>query len=201
MPNLQFNVSRFTPLFEYLKKQKEIEKSRRLFEISITFLLISFFLFFAIRPTVLTISALVGEIKSKEILSTKMTAKINQVITAQDNFSAIQEKYFLVEDALPSTQNYADAMIQIDTLSSQNDIILDKLSFVQSDKQYFSTQISTSSTFASGLKLLESLFNNRRLLNISQVSFVQNKDTQPFQKINLNLPIDIYYSQIQNEKK
>lgn len=130
-----------------------------------------------------------------------MTAKINQVITAQDNFSAIQEKYFLVEDALPSTQNYADAMIQIDTLSSQNDIILDKLSFVQSDKQYFSTQISTSSTFASGLKLLESLFNNRRLLNISQVSFVQNKDTQPFQKINLNLPIDIYYSQIQNEKK
>lgn len=194
MPNQQFNISRLSPLFEYIKKQREIEKNRRLFEIAFTFILISFFLFFAVRPTILTISALVGDIKSKQILSTKMSAKIDQVITAQDNFSAIQEKYYLVEDALPSAPNYAEAVNQIDGLTSQNSIFLDKIAFTQSEKQFFSTKISTSSTFTSSLNLVSSLLNNRRLIDISEVTFTQNKDTQSLQKISIDIPLTIYFS-------
>ena len=62
--NLQLN-SRLTPLFDYIKKRQENRKLRKTFELAATFILISFFLFFAIKPTALTISALIGDIKSK----------------------------------------------------------------------------------------------------------------------------------------
>ncbi len=201
MINLQPSISKLSPLFEFIKKQREIEKSRHLFELIVTFSLITFFLFFAIRPTLFTISTLVGDIKFKEILSTKLTTKIDQIIMAQDNFATIQEKYYLVDDALPSTQNFLQAKNQVDQVSSQNNLILDKISFAQSDKNYFSTQISTSASFTSSLGLITTLLNSRRVIDIPSLTFSQDKDSQSNNQINLILPIDIFFWQNQNEKK
>lgn len=201
MENQQFNISRLNPLFEFLRKQRQIEKNRHIFEIGITFFLISFFLFFAIKPTALTISALVADIKSKEILSNKMTTKIDQIISAQNNFSLIQEKYFLVEDAFPLSPDYVNAVTQIDSISNQSQLLLDKINFVQSDKQFFSTQISTNSSFNSSLTFLDSLQKNRRLFGINEIMFLQDKNTQSQGVIRFSLPIDIYYWNTTNEKK
>lgn len=201
MTNPQFNTSRLSPIIEYIKKQKDIEKNSHMIEIGVTFFIISFFLFFAIKPTVLTISSLVGDISSKNILTQKMKTKIDQVITAQDNFSQIQEKYFLVEEALPSSQNYVETINQILSISSPNNIFFDKIVFAQSDKNYFSTQISTSSSFSSGINFLASIFQSRRLINTSQISFTQTQETQESGKIMFSFPLDIYYWQNQNEKK
>jgi hypothetical protein len=201
MANQQYNISDLNPLFEFLRKQQQIEKNRRLFEVGITFFLISFFLFFAIKPTILTISALVADINSKKILSTKMIAKIDQIISAQDNFSLIQEKYFLVEDALPMSPNYVSTVTQFDSISAQSGLLFDKINFAQSDKQFFSTQISTNSSFNSSLNFLDSLFKNRRLYDVNEVMFIQDKNTQSQGVIRLSLPIDIYYWNTTNEKK
>jgi len=170
VPNLQSNISKLTPLFDFLKKQREIEKNRKVFELSITFAIISIFLFFAIRPTFLTISTLVGDIKSKELLTSKMKIKIDQIITAQDNFSQVQEKY-----------------------SVKNNVNYDKLTFTQSDKDYYSTKISTRTSFSSGVNLLSSLFNLRRIINIPQIVLSKDKDTMIQSQINFSVPIDIYY--------
>lgn len=200
MPSLQSSISQFSPLFEYLNKQKEVEKNRHIFELSVTFALISFFLFFAIRPTILTISNLVGDIKAKELLSSKMKIKINQVITAQDNFAEVQEKYFLVEEALPVSPNFTGAYNQIDSNSYKSSINLDKLSFVESPDGYFSTQISTSSSFASSLGLIDSLLSSRRLIDIPQVTFSQDKQDAQGQ-ISFILPINIFFGDTKHEKK
>lgn len=201
MSTIQFNVSRITPLFEYIKKQREIEKNRQIFELFTTFVLISFFLVVAIQPTIFTISNLVGDIKSKELLTTNIKNKIDQIINAQDKFASIQEKYYLIEDALPSSQNFADAFSQIDSLSSRNNIVLEKVNFIQSDKNYFSTQISTSSSFSSSLDLVSSLLQNRRIFDISQISLFQDKNSQSMNRINFSLPIDIFFWNNENEKK
>jgi hypothetical protein len=191
--NLQSNISKLTPLFDFLKKQREIEKNRKIFELSITFAIISIFLFFAIRPTFLTISTLLGDIKSKELLTVKMRTKIDQIITAQDNFSQVQEKYYLVQEALPETQNFVSAFNQIDSNSVKSDINFDKLTFSQSEKDYFSTKISTRASYSSSIALLTSLFNIRRIINIPQVVFSKDKDSQLQNQINFSIPIDIFY--------
>jgi len=184
--------SKVNPLLSYLSKQRENNKFIKSVEISATFLLISFFTFFAIKPTLLTISKLVGDIKAKEILVKELKAKINNVIISQDLFSQVQEKYALVEASLPSSPRFYQATSQIVGLTEKNQVYLDKINYSISDSNFYSTSISTSSSFLSATSLLSGLLQNRRLFQIDQISFSLEKDTGS-KTININLPLKIYY--------
>ncbi|HNY04155.1 MAG TPA: hypothetical protein PKI92_00135 [Candidatus Woesebacteria bacterium] len=184
--------SKINPLLSYLSKQRENNKFIKSVEISATFLLISFFTFFAIKPTLLTISKLVGDIKAKEILVKELKAKINNVIISQDLFSQVQEKYALVEASLPSSPRFYQATSQIVGLTEKNQVYLDKINYSISDSNFYSTSISTSSSFLSATSLLSGLLQNKRLFQIDQISFSLEKDTGS-KTININLPLKIYY--------
>jgi hypothetical protein len=184
--------SKTSPLFSYLSKQRENKKFIRSIEISGTFILISFFTFFAIKPTLLTISKLVGDIKAKEILVKELKTKINDVIVSQDLFSQVQEKYSLVESSLPSSPRFYQATSQIVGLTEKNQIFLNKINYSITDSNYYSTSISTSSSFLSASSLLSELLKNRRIFQIDQISFSLEKDTTS-KMINISLPLKIYY--------
>jgi len=184
--------SKINPLLSYLSKQRENNKFIKSVEISATFLLISFFTFFAIKPTLLTISKLVGDIKAKEILVKELKAKINNVIISQDLFSQVQEKYALVEASLPSSPRFYQATSQIVGLTEKNQVYLDKINYSISDSNFYSTSISTSSSFLSATSILSGLLQNKRLFQIDQISFSLEKDTGS-KTININLPLKIYY--------
>ncbi len=191
-PNNINTYSKVNPLLSYLSKQRENSKFIKSVEISATFVLISFFTFFAIKPTLLTISKLVGDIKAKEILVKELKAKINNVIVSQDLFSQVQEKYALVESSLPSSPRFYQAASQIVGLTEKNQIFLNKINYSITDSNYYSTSVSTSSSFLSATSLLSELLQNRRLFQIDQVSFSLNEDYQG-KSININLPLKIYY--------
>jgi predicted PurR-regulated permease PerM len=192
VPNNLNIYSRLNPLLSYLSKQRENNKFIKSVEISATFLLISFFTFFAIKPTLLTISQLVGDIKAKEILVKEFKTKINNVIISQDLFSQVQEKFALVESSLPTSPRFHQAASQIVGLTEKNQVYLDKINYSLSDSNYYSTSISTSSSFLSATSLLSGLLQNRRLFQIDQISFSLEKDTGN-KTININLPLKIYY--------
>jgi len=193
--------SKLTPLFDYIKKSQESRKIRETVELAATFILISFFLFFAIRPTVLTISALVGEIKSKELLSREMKKKISSVILAQDLFSQVQERYSVVESCLPALPHFSQATSQIQGLLDERSIEFSKLDFQIKEGQYFSTSIATASSFISGIDLVASLLQNRRLLEIPNLGFSVDKESASSRQVSLNLPLNIYYWKDQSREK
>ena len=89
----------------------------------------------------------------------------------------------------------------VDSATSQNNITLDKINFTQSKKNYFSTQISTSSSFMSTINLIDNLSHARRLLDISQITFSQDKENQSQGKISFVLPINIFFENNSDEKK
>jgi len=191
--NPSINIfSKINPLISYLSKQRENNKFVKSIEISATFILISFFTFFAIKPTLLTISRLVGDIKAKEILVKQLKAKINDVIISQDLFSQVQEKYALIESSLPTSPRFYQSATQIVGLTEKNQIYLNKISYSPADSNYYSTNISTSSSYLSASSLLSELLQNRRLFQIDQVSFSLEKDNAN-KMININLPLKIYY--------
>jgi len=199
--NLQLS-SRLTPLFDYIKKRQENRKLRKTLELAATFILISFFLFFAIKPTALTIATLIGDIKSKELLSREMRNKITKVILAQDLFSQVQERYSLVDSCLPALPRFSQATAQLDGLLTQNQLETNKLDFLISDAKYFSTTVSTTSSFTSGINLIASFLQNRRLLEIPRVSFSTDRESLPNRQVTFNLPINVYYwKNLINEKK
>lgn len=189
--NTPKTISKISPILEYVAKQKENQKFLKSLELGGTLFLVSFFIFFAIKPTLLTISALIGDIRSKELLSTELKSKINDVIVAQDLFSQVQEKYSLIESSLPSSPKFSQFVCQINGASSEQQINLETLSF-SVDNRMFTTNISTASSFSTALGLVAQLSNNRRLMELNSLSFTIGKNAENRQ-INFNIPISVHY--------
>lgn len=184
----------FQPLFQYLERQKENEKFIKSLEDLATILLVVFFLIFAIRPTVFTISALVGEIKSKEILQKQMRQKINNVIEAQDIFSQVQEKYAVVNSALPDSPSYTKIASQLQSLAVDAGFILDPVNFDLATRSEgvltsFNIKISSNLPFASIIPFLDQLVRLRRLISLDAVSL----SAATADNVGLNLSTKIYY--------
>ena len=101
-----------------------------------------------------------GDIQSKELLTKQLRTKISDVIIAQDLFSQVQEKYSLVESSLPNNPGFYQATSQILGSSQNHQIFLNKIDYLVQDPNYFSTNISTSSSFLSGVCVgLTSIFS------------------------------------------
>jgi Tfp pilus assembly protein PilO len=178
--NLSLNnqVSQLKPLFAYLKKQQENQRFMRSVEITATFILISFFMFFAIRPTVLTISSLLGDIQSKQLLKTQLKTKINNVVAAQETFSQVQEKYQIIDDSLPDRPQFFEAANQIQKTGNNSGLSINSLDYnfppnekqsLDSNVKLYTISLNIDGQFSSAVKLVSDLLKNRRLINISSI--------------------------------
>lgn len=216
---IQTNLfSKGRPLVEYLKKQRENKKFVKTIETSGTFVLITFFLFFAIRPTALTISALIGEIKAKEKLVAEMRKKIGNLVLAQDAFSQVQERYKVINSALPDGPDYRQSMVQIISAAKESGVSIDKLNYDLMDATKdsatpsllgsFSVAVTRKTSFASSLDLVDKILHNRRLISLKsiRINSVRNEknpseDTSSGNQINVGFINEIYFWRTQNEKK
>lgn len=177
--NLSPQVSRAKPLFDYLKKQQENRKFVKSIEIGATFVLITFFLIFALRPTIVTISALKGDIESKKILKEELRVKINKVIAAQELFSQVQERYTVVNSSLPDKPNYYDSAMIVQQIAKKYNIPAESLAFtldtddVKEDPgiKSFSIGVGVNGPFTNALSFAADVLKNRRTDYISTISF------------------------------
>lgn len=184
---LNSHVSRIKPLFDYLKKQRDNRRFVERLEIAATFVLVSFFLFFAIRPTVLTISTLLGDIESKKILRQELRSKINDVIQAQESFSEVQERYQVINNSLPDKPNYYQAAYQLQKTGESLGININKIAFNLSDThgtipanvEPYTIYLDVNGDFSSSTKLVSDLLNNQRIMEIKSINFsrVSEKDS------------------------
>jgi hypothetical protein len=202
-------------LFTYLEKQKKNQKFVRSIEMSASFILITFFLVFAIRPTAYTISSLLGEIKAKEILSKqKLKPKIQNIIEAQQNFALIQQDYYLINASLPDSASYSHLATQVLGSGNQSQVLFPEINFnlKQSDRQkassplsknlsYYQTDLNQSTRFSSAISLLTQLLNNRRLFEIEKITLSLEDKTEDLNgQIRLGLSIKVPYWQSYEKK-
>lgn len=195
-------ISKTKPLVEYLKKQQENRKFIETVELGATIFLVAFFLLFAIKPTVLVISSLIGEINSKKILTAGMKNKISNVIQAQDSFSQVQQRYLIIDSSLPKLERYSYSANQIIAAARASGIDLTNLNFdVANDSNLsqtvkpsnknlksYAVSVSSNSDFASLITYVDRLLNNRRHFEIPTItiSAVQKDNNQPAFKILVN---------------
>lgn len=176
--SLNNQVSRIKPLYEYLKKQRDNYQFIRTVEISATFILITFFMLFAIKPTILTISSLWGEIQSKQLLKSQLGTKIDNVVKAQDIFSQIQERYQVVDDSLPDRPKFSDVASQIQQTGTNSGLNVSSFDYsIQSGEQTpfapnvkdYQISLSLTGSFPAVSQTISNLLANRRLINIDSI--------------------------------
>lgn len=197
--------SQLQQVYKYLRKQKEDQKFFKYLEVAATFILVLVLLVFAIKPTADAISTLLGEIKSKELYSQKLKAKINSVIQAQESYSQVQEKYSVIQSSLPDNPRYYQAASSFSHVSQQSNVSLSRIGFnVAEDSKKekssstnittYNVQLDGTSSYPSIISYIESILNSRRLIDLETIKLsTDDKQTLSTNGININLDSNLFY--------
>jgi len=176
--------TRQTPsaVLTFLGEKRKEKQFMQTAEISFTIFFICFFLLVAIRPTVFTITDLLGEIKAKRELSAKLKNQINNVIQAQTVFSQIQADYDLINSSLPERYSFYHASNQLKGIASQANIGLNKISFNLNDSKdekipYYSFSLNNPIDLFQISNFINGLTQNRRSIQISNFSIAPADDS------------------------
>lgn len=181
---------------------REKETTWKYLEASLTLFVIAFFTLFAIRPAVVTISSLVGEIKEKEEISLKMRKKINNLIAAQEEYAKVQEKISVIDNFLPDEPDIAQGISQVLGLSFDNslsgDINISELSLIggetESNLSAFNFVFNTKGDYQTLRKFISELTKTQRWLAVEryQIGSEKKKDKEP-DTLGLNIEGSFFY--------
>ncbi|MEI8067371.1 MAG: type 4a pilus biogenesis protein PilO [Candidatus Shapirobacteria bacterium] len=199
-------------IYKYVRKQRENQKFLKYIEIAATFILISVFLFLAIKPTATTIFSLLGDIKSKELQTKQMKAKIVSIVAAQDLYSQVEEKYDVIESSLPDKPKYYQSALNFSSLSQKSNTSLDQVNFnlstddnkkLSTNIDSYSVNIISQSNYNSALEFIKNILSNRRLVDLKtiQLSKPDDKISTSSGNLKLNITAKLFYLKDQNEKK
>jgi len=103
---------------------KQKEDLRMFLEILLSLVTVSFFGAFALRPTLVTIAALLTEINSKEEIVAKLDTKIQNLALATSLMESETARLPLIENAVPASASPETLVRQVEGLAAKNGVNL-----------------------------------------------------------------------------
>jgi len=184
------DLSRF-----YQKKEVRVYTS-----IVLSILTVAFFLFFAIRPTIVTIVGLVKEIKDKRTIAEQLEDKINALNSAQIEYQRIERNLYLVDEAFPVDPRLSLYIRQLEALARRHNVDIQSLQFKgttlkgKGEGKETSPEVSFSLALAGDYPRLKSFLDTltrlRRLVVVDSFTFQTGKEEE---RLILSLDAQIYY--------
>ncbi len=177
----------------FLNQYRENEQIWAYTETALTFFLIAVFVFFAIRPAVITVTGLLSEIEAKEELVLKIRKKINSVVQAQDGYAQVQSRHKTLEAFLPDDPRYTHTAAQVQGVSQDSNLNVSRINFTIKDENEKSQNVSkavqsnvvpvtfstsTAAEYQDFLVFLNRLLETRRLVIPEDFSLSRPKDSQ-----------------------
>lgn len=123
--NYRERYARYSRYFSQLKdnyaKNQQVRES---VELLLTFLTISFFIVFALRPTINTITELLANVNSQKEIAQKLDAKLGNLTQARANYNREEKRLFLIEQSLPENPSPDLYLRQIEGLVGTHNLTL-----------------------------------------------------------------------------
>jgi len=171
------------------------------FEFVLTIILTLFLIWFAIRPTVLTITELVREIEDVRSVNQQLVTKISALTQAEANLAQAEPELKLLDQAVPSSPLLTETFSLLQLLIQNHQVNLTSISgpviaFPIPDKPEIKTYEYTVSIFGDyrNLKALaQDLESQLRLNAISDLNFNQEEDNEEAPGLNAKIQV-IFYS-------
>lgn len=173
------------------------ESSQKFFGLILTLVAISFFGFFAIRPTVSTILKLQKEIKDGQFVYDQLEVKIRNLSMLRKEYANLQNDLFIVTDAITIQPDAPLLFAQIQAISQKLNINIKKLQnfeveILRNDKATgkdyysFSFAIAGTGSFENIYNFVEEVTNMQRVINID-VFAINNITEQGGQSLGFNI--------------
>lgn len=128
----------------------------------------------ALRPTLVTIASLLGDIKQQGSTEKRLDTKIAQLTTAQQTLSQNQDRLEILDQAIPNGDKFASWADRLSGLASQSGVQITQVSM--DDKFAFS--ITTTGEYLQLRQFVERLENLRRLAVVNNVQLVKTTELQ-----------------------
>lgn len=176
--------------------QKPVAKTSS--SLILTLLTIAFFGFAAIRPTLATVSELVGELEEKRELEQKVDQKIQSLAAAQDNYVNNQDILQTFDQTLPPSPQTTELLFIIEYLGYQNNIDIISIrhppitiygqpstidskeaqTFIQNQFVAINFRLTAEGEIPNLLSFVRDLSQHNRLLHIESTSLNQPEEDQ-----------------------
>lgn len=196
---------RYAHYFLDFKKIGQSAKTRSFAWISLTIFTISFFLIVAIQPTLITITSLNREIKDKKEASSQLQKKIDSIIQAQEEFAKNVDNFQLLDEALPTNNQFPSLALFLETLSADKNVVLKSLNFekIQMDEKkpakippdILGFQLTISGDYQALKSFLAYLEASRRIIKTDSISFSQTK-VEEGKELSLTISGSAYFLKI-----
>jgi Tfp pilus assembly protein PilO len=151
----------------------------------LSLMLLIVLLVLALRPTLVTISALMGQIKQQAEISKKLDSKIVTVRKALDALESIQDKIPLLETALPKEPKWEVLTHEVETIAKTEGMTIASITVdkIPADKQVVPVGVIPvrfsligSGDYDQVYKTIVKIEKMGRLVIIRNVTMVQNKE-------------------------
>lgn len=207
------SFARYQKYFLNIRAVYEQRPDVRMFlEILLSLSAISAFILLALRPTLLTITNLLTEIKNKEETVTLLNQKIQDLNQAQANYQAQQTTLGLLTTAMPSDPIPEAYVRQIEGLATKNNVLISGISTSEislagkpkpqkEDKSLkalpagtsgFTLALSATGDYSALVSFLRDIENTRRPIQIDAINFSAFKVNEA-QKLVLSLQGRVVY--------
>ncbi len=183
----------FTDLSHFYKN----EKTRTYTTIVLSLLTVTFFIFFAIRPTLKTIAQLIRQTKDQKTVAAELEKKINNLSEAQRNYLTVEPNLLLIEEALPQKAEVSLLSKEIETLARRSGIVIVNLRFSEvnlvgeqknnkGEKQKVKFSFNALGSYPNLKSFLSDVMNLRRIVLVEAFSFQTGKSDSNILSLNLN---------------
>lgn len=183
---------RFSKYYRQLEPVLERPKTRMYTAIIFSFLAVSLFGWYAIRPTITTILYLRREIADKSEINRQMENKIVNLIEAQAAYQDIQSQLPLIEEAIPKTSDAVDLSIQLRNIVQSTEATYSSLRVSEApitndpadtaktakktDGNEFTINITTEGNYLDLEKIITEINTMRRLVSYNNINFSVGTD-------------------------
>lgn len=177
------------------------KKARVYTEIILSIFTVAFFGFFAIRPTLVTISGLLKEIKDKKAVVAQMDQKIDNLNKAQTNYNRVKNDLDLVEESLPLDPKLPILIKQLESLARLSSVTIESIKFGRTNLQGITEKeegqtTSFNITIVGDYKHLKELLNSldtlRRIISVESFVFT-SKTKRDIQVLALSINGKAHY--------
>ena len=189
--------AKYDPYKEYLSKSKDFYQKAVLkasTNLILTFAVISVFAFFAIKPTLVTITKLNKELEESKMVNRKLEKKIKDLEQARIFYSQAEPDLPLVDLALPQKVNFNQFASKINYLAFSHNLTLLSNSFEEFDffslappetkeiekaeASSFNFKITVVGSFTDIKNFVQDLEKIDRVVQINTVTFSNSKALQ-----------------------
>jgi Tfp pilus assembly protein PilO len=191
----QTEYHRYQHYFSDISTLYRHKKVRVYTEFVLTILVICFFLFFAIKPTLVTITGLAKALSDQKLVAQKLEEKINSLNLAQSQYNLVQPDLYLLDEAIPVQPQITTLIKQLETLGKYSGVTVDGIQLSQvnlMNKKIVPSQesidfsIAVSGEYQNLKNFLKSISSFRRVILIDNFGFKTGKTDKLTLYLSLN---------------